>query len=107
MNREHLACEPERIELFLRQQLTGEEQADFEAHLDDCDNCCRRLNESAASADVWDSIRESLRAEKAFLPDGNGRSGSLIDSASGEDRPAFSVDHVRQLLAPTDDDRMM
>ena len=35
MNNNRTTCDPERIELFLQQKLSDEEQTAFELHLDD------------------------------------------------------------------------
>lgn len=106
MSHKQVECQTERIELFLHQQLSGNEQADFERHLDDCDECCRRLEQSAAAEDVWTSIRESLHEEGLSL-DSEDCSGGSMDSATSEAGPPFNVESVLQLLAPTDDDRML
>ena len=47
MKKSQMTCDPERIELFLRQQLSEEEQMAFELHLDECDDCRRRLEATA------------------------------------------------------------
>ncbi len=52
MNNNQMTCDPERIELFLQQQLSDEEQTAFELHLDDCNDCRHRLEVTAASDDV-------------------------------------------------------
>ena len=106
MNRKQVVCQTERIELFLHQQLSENEQADFERHLDDCDECCRRLEQSAAAEEVWTSIRESLHEESPSR-DSADCSGGSTDSAASEAGPPFGVESVLQLLAPTDDDRML
>ena len=59
----------ERIELFLEQKLSDEEQSAFESHLGDCGDCRRRLETAAASEDLWSEVRESLRDEQ-LPPDG-------------------------------------
>ena len=78
MNNNRITCDPQRIELFLQQKLSDEEQSAFESHLDDCDDCRRRLEATAASEDVWSGVRDSLRGQQ--LPPDCLRSG---DSATG------------------------
>ena len=103
MNKNDL-CDRDRIELFLEQKLSGEEQAAFESHLTDCDDCCRRLESSAASEDLWRRSPGFPADEQ--LPDGDGRADVALDSMAGEE--AFSSQAtVLNLLAPTDDDRML
>ena len=113
MNHQQL-CDPHRIELFLQQKLSDDEQSAFELHLDDCHACRRQLETSAAAEDAWSAVRESLR-EPPILPSplgrgvgGEGEPGndSALDSAAAEEA---STGHatILKLLAPTDDDRMI
>ncbi|TWU12097.1 Serine/threonine-protein kinase PrkC [Symmachiella macrocystis] len=92
----HLTCDPNRIEQFLQQQLSDEEQAAFELHLDNCHACQLQLESSAASEDVWSGVQESLNSE----------SQTSLDPISSED-DTFDHNTVLNLLAPTDDDRMI
>ena len=105
MNNNRMTCDPERIELFLQQKLSDEEQAAFESHLDDCDDCRRRLEAAAAGDDVWSGVRDSLRGQQP-PPDSLRSDDSSLDSAAGDD-VSSSYDTVLRLLAPTDDDRML
>lgn len=91
-------CDPDRIEAFLNQQLSAEEQSDFETHLDECPSCRDRLESSAARDEIWTGVRESLSAEPLSV--------ELSDSATG-DQTAFSHQTVLDWLAPTDNDRML
>lgn len=100
-----MTCDPRRIEQFLEQQLNDEERTAFEAHLDDCGDCRRRLEAAAAGDDIWSEIRDSLRGQQ--LPaDGPPPSDSALDSAPCGDA-SFSHATVLRLLAPTDDERML
>ncbi|MCH7685494.1 MAG: serine/threonine protein kinase [Planctomycetes bacterium] len=100
-----MTCDPERIELFLQQKLSDEEQTAFELHLDDCNDCRHRLEATAAGDDIWSGVRDSLLGQQ--LPPDCLRSGdSALDSAAGGDA-SFSHGTVLKLLAPTDDDRMI
>ncbi len=60
MRSNQITCHPDRIELFLQQKLSGEEQAVFESHLTECGDCCRRLESAAASEDIWREVKDSL-----------------------------------------------
>ena len=105
LNNSPQTCDPERIELFIQQQLSDEEQATFELHLDDCDDCCHRLEVAAARDDIWSGVRDSLLGQQ--LTSDCMRSGdSALDSETGSDA-LFSHGTVLKLLAPTDDDRMI
>ncbi len=98
----HQTCDPERIELFLEQKLSGVEQSIFESHLSTCGDCRQRLESAAANEDLWSEICESLRDEP--LPPDDLRSG---DSDSTGEEASSSQATVLKLLAPTDDDRML
>ncbi len=100
MNQHPTTCDPARIELFLRQQLSDGEQAAFELHLNDCVECRHRLETAAAGDDVWLEVRESLSMESTS------GGASPFDSSAGEEL-AFGHDSVLSLLAPTDDERML
>ena len=105
MNNNQMTCDPERIELFLQQKLSDEEQTAFELHLDDCNDCRHRLEATAAGDDIWSGVRDSLLGQQ--LPPDCLRSGdSALDSATGGDA-SFNHGTVLKLLAPTDDDRML
>ena len=97
MTNNHATCESHRIDLFLQQKLSDDEQAAFESHLTECDDCCRRLEATAASEDVWRDVQSSLRAE---------HDDSALDSAAGEEFSSSQAT-ILNLLAPTDDDRMI
>ena len=73
MNNNPMACDPDRIELFLRHQLADDEQTALELHLDDCCDCRRRLESTAANDEIWQGVLDSLPDEQS-LPDGQ-RSG--------------------------------
>jgi serine/threonine-protein kinase len=105
MNNNRVTCDLERIELFLQQKLSDEEQTAFELHLDDCHDCRRRLEATAADDDIWSGVRDSLRGQQ-LPPDGLRSGDSALDSATGDDAsPSHTT--VVKLLAPTDDDRML
>jgi len=105
MNDKQITCDPQRIELFLQQKLSDEEQTAFELHLDDCHDCRHRLEAAAASDDVWSGVRDSLLGQQ-LPPDGLPSGDPALDSATGGGAP-LGHDTVLKLLAPTDDDRMI
>ncbi len=49
MNDHRTTCDPGRIELFLEQKLSDEEQSVFESHLSSCGDCRQRLETAAAT----------------------------------------------------------
>ena len=60
MDNKQATCDARRIEQFLSDQLSDDEQSDFEDHLDACDTCRLELERRAAEPDIWQEIRESL-----------------------------------------------
>ncbi|MGA2063425.1 MAG: SUMF1/EgtB/PvdO family nonheme iron enzyme [Thermoguttaceae bacterium] len=102
MNDHRTTCDPQRIELFLEQKLSDEEQSVFESHLSSCGDCRQRLETAAASEDVWTELCESLRDEQ--LPPDGLRCG---DADSTDEDASSGQTTVLKLLAPTDDDRML
>ena len=97
MTNNQTTCDTHRIELFLQQKLSDGEQAAFESHLSECDDCCRRLEATAACEDVWRHVQVSLRDE---------HDDSALDSSASEEA-STSQATILKLLAPTDDDRMI
>jgi eukaryotic-like serine/threonine-protein kinase len=96
-------CEPARISLFLDQQLSDVEQAEFERHLETCDACRHALEECAARPDTWQSVRESLSDDSdpaASDPPHSSISPDLSLRPS-DDNTRFDPD--LKLLAPSDD----
>ena len=66
MSEKQTLCDPRRIELFLEQQLSDDEQAAFEEHLSECETCRRALDARAADAGAWLEARESLGSDDSF-----------------------------------------
>ncbi len=106
MKSNQMTCDPQWIELFLRQQLSEGEQAAFELHLDDCPDCLRRLEVAAAGDDAWSVVRESLRREPLDADSARQAREGTSDAAAGDDA-AFDDCAVLKLLSPTDDERMI
>ena len=98
MKDREMTCDPERIELFLGQQLSDEEQTAFELHLDDCDDCRRRLEETAAGKNVWVAVRDSLLSEQANPESPSTSAGTssagAVESAESSAVATFSADTV-------------
>ena len=61
MNNQRTTCDPERIELYLEQKLSGEEESVFESHLSSCGDCRQRLETAAASEEIWTEVCDCLR----------------------------------------------
>ena len=84
MNDDQKTCDPQRIKLSLGQKLSDEEQTAFELHLEDCDDCRRRLEATAAGDDMWSDARDSLLGQQADCPQSRAPAlDSGIDPAPG------------------------
>ena len=93
MNQE-LKCDPQRIQRFLDDAMSAQEQDMFEDHLDDCAGCCQLLEDSTADRTSWDDVATHLVATPELL--------SMTTLEPGKKRD-ISLD----FLGPTDDPNMM
>jgi len=103
MNPNQLTCDPVRVELFLQQQLSEREQLAFESHLDKCSNCQQELEKNAASENFVSDMRASLLA----APISPAPLETSPAPAGSEEEDSFHTGPILDLLAPTDDDRML
>ena len=88
-------CDPQRVELFLQQKLSDDEQAAFELHLDDCQACRRQLETTAAGDDAWSACATPSETSNCrvhtplYLRERGGGEGGGgpygLDSATGEE----------------------
>ncbi|MEM9646090.1 MAG: protein kinase, partial [Planctomycetota bacterium] len=93
-------CPEEKIDSFLSDRLSEEEQADFEAHLSHCDECRDELEQRAADPELWrEAVTLLGSAEGSF---GGGQSST--DSRFSSGTRALSV---LDSLDPTDDPDML
>ena len=60
MNVQHHACDPKMIDRLLFHDLSGEEQAALEAHLEVCSTCRETLDGMAAEVSWWREARDFL-----------------------------------------------
>ena len=93
-------CQPDLIEDFLADRLDDAQQAAFELHLDECDECCRRLHHDTADVRLWDDARNYLSSPGEPLT-----SIGLSDCDNG--LAADTAELRLDFLAPTDDPRML
>lgn len=103
-------CHPQRISLFLQQELSDDEEAAFEMHLDECNACRQTLEAQTARAEVWATVRESLSSHEVPAElelDGSGSAVSDAAAALGFDDTAVRFESVLGFLSPTDDPRML
>jgi len=103
MNQKQIACDPRRISLFFRQQLTENEQSLFERHLEGCQKCRDDLEFEAAHAEDWSLARDSLSSET--IEPVEFQSPSRVPLSGWY--PADRTDGALSFLSPTDDPRMI
>lgn len=53
-------CNLNTIEDFLADRLSDDQQANFEQHLNECDDCCAALQLQTADVRLWDDTRNYL-----------------------------------------------
>jgi serine/threonine protein kinase len=101
------SCNPSAAQRFLAEQLSDQEQAAFEAHLDECPACREQLESVAAERRWWDDAR-------TYLSSSDSSPGSIGTSdwpprPSGDEieRQAATLCGLKNYLAPTDDPRML
>jgi eukaryotic-like serine/threonine-protein kinase len=77
-------CDSQTIERFLADQLSGEEQSDFELHLEACPSCRGKLESAAGDPDWWQDTRSYLTSSS--------RSGAAWAADASEHQPDEEVD---------------
>ncbi len=97
MPQEPTICDLDRIERFLSERLNEAELSVFESHLDECEDCRRKLESAAADQEVWSGVRESLSTEPELYD----------EHEPFEGNSDFNDTSILNLLRPTDDDRML
>lgn len=107
MNAKPTQCDDSRIARFLQRELTDEEELQLRQHLDTCEKCSARLDDSTAVPADWCEVAELLRDEPIDL-----EPLSTVLTKAGDDVVAQhvvddSVRRVLELLNPTDDPQML
>lgn len=96
-------CNPERIESFLRESLSAEEQQLLEEHLSECSQCRTRLERSTAETRIWHEASDFLRDEPFDLSQVGDLSDPSVEIPLDEDEPSLELQPILNLLGPTDD----
>ncbi|MDA1229687.1 MAG: zf-HC2 domain-containing protein, partial [Planctomycetota bacterium] len=98
-------CQPDELEALLNGQLAPREEQRVLDHLNTCESCRRRLDESAATPDSWNAAHTFLRDDEL---------DRISLSSSGEVRlpdddntASPQIKHVIDILNPTDDPAML
>lgn len=94
MNHQPSTCEEDIILRFLNDELGFAEQNSFEQHLDECDECCRRLGNLTAAQEQWNDVAAQLSKTEDC---------ETIDYVSSNSTLPIALD----FLAPTDDPQML
>ncbi len=100
-------CDDARIARFLERELTADEEHLLERHLDTCDKCSVRLDQSTAVAAAWREAGELLRDEPIDLEPLSAVLSDADDQAVTRHVVDDSVRRVLELLHPTDDPHMV
>ena len=99
------ACDPNRITLFLNDQLQSEQHAEFSAHLDECETCQLAMDDAAADQQFWNETVKHL-AQTTMSP-----ANHEFDVHDDEDNEIgqvdYSVESLLNALLPTDDPEML
>src|SRR5262245_917543 len=99
------ACDPERLELFLRGDLSAAQEREFSLHLNTCDICRRALEQQAAEPEAWQEAERLLKRS----PFDSREDREAGESGIGEPplRPSPHIQSVLEALGPTDDPNML
>lgn len=89
---------PDHLLMFLRGQLSSQEESELQLHLNDCVSCRERLEDAAADANAWNEAKQFF---------GNGGLHGLTDDSTGDHEEATQgsqrIRQVLDALGPTDD----
>ncbi len=102
MKTQHQPCDPHIIQRFVDRSLSENDQRDLETHLSACDACRKLLHRRIADNSFWDGLSANLRDSDYELSP-----LSTAASANGVEAGRSDVQHVLDLLAPTDDPNML
>ena len=99
-------CQPEQLEALLSGQLAPRDEQRVLDHLNTCESCQRRLDDSAATPDAWNAAHTFLRDDE--LDRTSLSSSGDVRSTADEDLAASpQIRHVIDILNPTDDPVML
>ena len=124
MNVQHHACDPKQIGRLLTDELSGDDQAALESHLEICPACRETLEALAAQLSWWHEARDFLSSVAPALvagrrgDAGTGRHGDAENDAGtrpwlsdahddADEQEPLSGHGLKNFLAPTDDPRML
>ncbi len=107
-------CSDRSLENFLHGELAADDLQQLESHLEGCESCRNTLEESAADAAVWNSVRDllpddeldtaQLGAAGTSDPSNERAASDAINSVPAH---ANRIERLLDLLKPTDDPEML
>lgn len=100
------SCDPARVNLYLQERISDEDEAALMLHLAQCDACREQMESSAGDPDTWDELENALADEPhdSVLLSNLAR-GPASDDCKLETRATEKL--VVNVLAPTDDPEML
>ena len=107
-----LACDPETISLFLNDELSPQQQAEFTALLESCPECQGAVDAAAAEKSFWDEAVSHL-GFSTHPTNRKSTTAKQVELSDGEFRDEFeqpfkhSTSSLLSSLAPTDDPEML
>lgn len=103
-------CRPETLARLIEQELDPQELADIEAHLGQCPDCRRLLDEAAAPSDLWTEASRFLTDDEfdSIPPEsGVSRHPDADDVDNLDHDPENILKRLSPWLDATDDPRML
>ena len=104
------ACDSQRIDDYLNEQLSAPEQVEFEAHLSQCDWCQQQIQSRAAEPELWENAVALLAQAKPLEPRWPNASDALDQQQDDDAASGFQsrqIQSVLESLSPTDDPEML
>ena len=96
-------CDPDRLDAFVRGELSEQQESELTAHLDQCETCGEELERRVAASDQWREAGELLthRARRSNVVDLANDPSTNASSATSTTF-AEQMDQVIGMLAPTE-----
>jgi serine/threonine-protein kinase len=88
------ACDPDRLQSYLDDELDAHDQAELANHLNHCGTCQRELEQLAAGSRFWDVLPQLKHVAEPLIPGAaqghsSGRPGEKARSATGREGLEF------------------
>ncbi|HEY3967785.1 MAG TPA: protein kinase [Planctomycetaceae bacterium] len=99
------ACDPDRLESFLKGKLSAPQEREFTLHLNSCENCRRSLERRAAEPEAWREAETLLKPTQFDSLDADELSDSVMAQPGA--RQPLQIQSVLDALGPTDDPQML